>query len=128
VGCRYLEEGSEGLVAFGAFWLGNPADGLLYRIDLENVRVTDAISIGGTPGTPAATEDAVWIVDVESGRVSRVDPTTKGVTHTVVLPCDGGCDPWPAGVQWRVRPVGIGAAVWVPWDKALFRLELATSD
>jgi hypothetical protein len=124
VGCRFLEEGSEGLVAFGAFWVGNAADGMLYRIDLETVEVTDMIEIGGTPGTPTATDDAVWVVDVETARARRIDPASRAVTNTVELPCEGGCRAWPSGVQWRFRPVGGGSAVWVPWDGALFRLEL----
>lgn len=123
VGCQFLEETSQGLIAFGAFWVPNPGDGNLYRIDLSTVEVTDVIDVGGTPGTPAATKDAVWVVDVDSGAIHRIDPESRTLTDSATLPCPRGCVGWRRGTEWRYRPVGDGNVVWVPWESTLFRVE-----
>ena len=125
-GCRFLPPAGHGVVAHESFWVGNDAEGALYRIGLADPTSTRRIDLGAAGlGTPVATHDAVWIVDHITGSFARIDPATEMVTHDGQLPCSPApCTAWPQAVDWRHRPVADDEAVLVPWQGALFRLSL----
>ena len=100
-GCVQLEPGSEGVVAHGAFWIGNPSDGSVHRIDLESAAVTDVITVGARPGTPVSTANHVWVVDHETATVVGIDGTSRQVVeriHCPAIPIAGrGAKVFPGG-------------------------------
>jgi YVTN family beta-propeller protein len=73
----------------------------VYRIDPTTNRVT-RIRVGNDfPAWLAATDDAVWVSRVQSGKVSRIDTATNRVAATIDVgsqPVDGIAG--PDGLVW----------------------------
>jgi glutamine cyclotransferase len=144
VGEIAIETPAAGLAAgAGAVWV---TDGLgtLYRIDPDAVVGSDVaplpvpeptptgeptegpiaaeIRFGGWGSEMALGEDAVWLINAETGVLVRVDPTNDEVVGTI----DFGVSDNPASVA-----VG-GGAVWIAspddGDGAIFRVDPATND
>ncbi|MCU1599642.1 MAG: hypothetical protein JWO22_351 [Frankiales bacterium] len=96
-----------GLVfAFGYLWVGDDTSGSTSFLRVDPVhRTVKRVPAGQRPAYVTATSSDVWVSDVESGDVSRVDPKTlKGTTTHV-----------------GISPVNLdqqGGYVWVPDDQA----------
>lgn len=58
-----------------------PANGLAI-VDPGEGRITDAISLDGSPGPIAAGAGAVWAVDVANSTVTRIDPRSRRVVRS----------------------------------------------
>ena len=106
------------VIAFGAVWVANAADGTVTRVDAATGAVVATIRVGDpqrllaagcapssehayatgsfglracdSPSAAAADDSAVWVTANDASSVVRIDPVTNAVTDTVDL----GFDPW----------------------------------
>jgi YVTN family beta-propeller protein len=122
-------------VGEGAVWVLNTQNKTVSRIDPKTKAVTKRFTMPGVPTDIAAGEGAVWVgnaADTGSGSgwtasISRVDPRTGKVTHTVKLPDRTGRGAL-ANFNWGVPGIAPGGgAVWArnP-DATVSRLDAKT--
>ena len=106
------------VVAFGAVWVANAADGTVTRVDASTGVVSATIRVGDpqrllaagcapssehayatgsfglracdSPSAVAADNDAMWATVNDASAVVRIDPARNAITDTVDL----GFDPW----------------------------------
>jgi streptogramin lyase len=89
-------------VGFGSVWVANRGDGTLTRLSASDGRSQGpTIRIGGAPGALAITQDAVLVLDTNTGAVLRVDPRSLAAVEIMRIPG------YPAAIA-----VGAGAA-WI---------------
>jgi hypothetical protein len=106
-------------VGEGAVWVLSTQNRTVSRVDPKNQAVTRPIRTRGVPTDIAAGAGALWIGN-GGGRgegnftvsISRVDPGTGAVTHTVRLPDKAG-GARTARFNWGFADIAVGAgAVW----------------
>jgi len=122
-GTVYRQEDFTGILARGLAWDGtsfwscgdDPGGGsVLYRIDADTLRITDAYpTTGHRPMDLAYDGRWLWLSDRDRARIDRIDPATGDVTRS--LPAPGFS---PVGLAWD------GQSMWVtdPATGRLFRL------
>jgi serine/threonine-protein kinase len=108
-------------VGDGAVWVLSSQDGTVSRIDPKADAVTQRIATTGIVTDIAAGAGALWLGRGHrtlgngfiTGGVSRIDPRTGRVTHTVTLP-NRGVNADGASFNWGYPNLVVGAgAVWV---------------
>lgn len=94
-------------LAFGqsALWVGTDANELL-KISPYTVVTNEIIKVGKAPRSIAIGEGAVWTLNVGDATISRVDPKTNKVVHTIKLgvPITGGQIAVGEGSVWVSAP------------------------
>ena len=110
----------------GALWALLGEERRLVTIDPRTARSTRSIGIGVTPGGLAAARGALWVSDVNSSTLLRVDPGYGGQVQRIALPT-----PPPlvnAGILPRTDGVAAGSgSVWVAHGlSALERVDPST--
>src|SRR5262249_10971683 len=121
----------------GGVWVLNADDRTITHIDPATRRVLKTFATTGEPTDLAAGDGALWVGSAPVGRgliesgadtvaVSRVDPASAAVTHTVRLPASSGADA-PAQT-FGVSAIAVGRrAVWaVGPDGSISRIAPAT--
>lgn len=71
------------IAAFGSIWIVHP-DGVVLRIHPDSARPTGSVGVGNSPSAIAAGAGSLWVTNGADGTVTRIDPTTLGVTTTPV--------------------------------------------
>jgi YVTN family beta-propeller protein len=94
------------VVAEGAVWVANEADGTVSRIEPVDNTVSARIKVGSSPDAIAYGEGSIWVVNRLSHSVSRIDPGSNKITATIPVNGPG----FPSQIT-----VGEGA-VWVGVD------------
>jgi DNA-binding SARP family transcriptional activator/ABC-type transport system substrate-binding protein/DNA-binding beta-propeller fold protein YncE len=69
---------------FGSVWVTTAGDRSVVRLDAHSGRKLATIPTGDVGRGITVGGGAVWVSDDERGRVSRIDPNTKEVTHIPV--------------------------------------------
>jgi ABC-type branched-subunit amino acid transport system substrate-binding protein len=120
-------------VGEGAVWVLSAEDGTVSRID-PRTRAVRRFRTRGVPTDIAAGGGALWIGN-GGGRsggnytvsISRVDPRTGAITHTVRLPDKTG-GAFTAFFNWGFADIAVGAgAVWaIDPDHTVSRIDLDT--
>jgi hypothetical protein len=94
-------------LAFGqsALWVGTDSNELL-KISPYTVVTNEIIKVGRSPRSIAIGEGAVWTLNAGDATVSRVDPKTNKVVHTIKLgvPIAGGQIAVGEGSVWVSAP------------------------
>ena len=105
------------LVAEGAVWVANAAQGTVSRVDPATNTVTGTIGVGHNPVRLAAGFGSIWVANETSQTVSRLDARTGQPQATI--PVTGHVAP---------EDLAVGAgAVWVRRHVRLWRLDPATN-
>jgi YVTN family beta-propeller protein len=107
----------DALVAAGAVWVANAAEGTVSRIDPATNTAVGTIRVGRDPARRAAGFGPVWVANETSQTVSRLDARTGQLQATI--PVTGHVSPTQLTVD--------ADAVWVKSGARLWRLDPATN-
>jgi virginiamycin B lyase len=108
---------ADALVAAGAVWVANAAQGTVSRIDPATNTVTATIRVGRDPVGLAAGFGSIWVANQSSQTVARLDARTGRLEATI--PVIGHVSPGQLAVDAEV--------VWVKAGARLWRLDPATN-
>jgi YVTN family beta-propeller protein len=118
-------------VGEGAVWVLNTEDRTISRIDPKTKKVVRRFGIGGVPSDIAAGAGAVWVGKGGGAQnngtvsISRVDPRSNRITHTVRLPDAASGGRWPS-VGFPGIAVGAGAIWAINPDQTISRIDPKT--
>jgi YVTN family beta-propeller protein len=89
----------------GALWIAT-GDNTLLKVSPYTVVTSEIIEVGKSPASIAIGEGAVWTLNTGDGSISRVDPKTNKVAHTIKLgaPLAGGQIAVGEGSIWVSAP------------------------
>jgi YVTN family beta-propeller protein len=107
----------DALVAAGAVWVANAAEGTVSRIDPATNTAVGTIRVGRDPVRLAAGFGSVWVANETSQTVSRLDDRTGRLQATI--PVTGHVSPTQLTVD--------ADAVWVKSGARLWRLDPASN-
>jgi ABC-type branched-subunit amino acid transport system substrate-binding protein/DNA-binding beta-propeller fold protein YncE len=119
----------------GGVWVVNDGEDTVTRIDPATKKITATVDTPGTPTQLAAGAGALW-VGKSGGRfvnttvgISRVDPRSNRVTHTIRLPDTTGGDTF-ASPDTGFAQIAVGAgAVWARApDDSISRIDPETGE
>ena len=109
----------DAVVAAGAVWVANAADGTVSRVDLPTNSVTATIRVGRNPVRLAAGFGSVWVANDASKTVSRLDARTGRLQATI--PVTG------QGLVYSTQLTVDADAVWFRNGARLSRIDPATN-
>jgi YVTN family beta-propeller protein len=115
----------DAVVAAGAVWVANTAQGTVSRIDPTANTVTATIPVGRDPVGLAAGFGSIWVVNQSSQTVSRLDARNGRLEATI--PVTGHVSPTQLTVDAEEVWVKAGARLW-RLDPATNRLAQRTGD
>jgi streptogramin lyase len=99
-------------LAEGYLWVSVGDDGVQVR-DPMSGQLKGTIAVGSGPAALASGEGAMWVLNVNSHTVSRIDPRARRVTDTIPIPLQG-----------NLTDISVGeGAVWVVGTHGLIRID-----